>query len=107
MSAESELERLQFSPVGHMECPIWGATLSSAASIAPTHYMHVVSGTTEITTITLPHAGFQGTIALIPSGTFTLNTGGNIAIAATAVVNKVLFMTYHPGLAKWIPSYLS
>lgn len=86
--------------------PVVGSTVASATSITPTGTFFVVSGTTEITTIVVP-AGWKPGMCLDvnPSGTFTTATGGNIAIASTAVVNKIQRVCWN-GTA-WIPSYLS
>lgn len=85
---------------------VLGANLSSAGAnvtIAPTTALHHVTGAGSIQSITIPFAGFVGSITLIPDGAFTTVTGGNIAIASTAVVGKALTMTYD-GTA-WYPSY--
>lgn len=83
-----------------------GAILASAATITPTNPLHHVSGTAAITTITVP-PGFSGNIWLIPDGLWTMTTGGNIAIGVTAVVDKVLEMTYLISTQLWYPSYLA
>lgn len=81
-----------------------GTVIASATTIAPTSYMTHVSGTTEITTITVPAGCAQTcTIVLIPDGAFTLATGGNIAEASTADANQALFMVWDG--AAWYPSY--
>lgn len=85
-----------------------GATLASATTITPTNPIHVVSGTTEVVTITVPPAcqstGCQ--LILIPSGNFTTTaSGGNVGLASTAVTSKTLTMTYVPSTGKWYPSY--
>ncbi len=78
-------------------------TVASNATIAPTSSVAIVSGTTQIGTITLP-AGFTGgCLFLIPSGTWTTGTSGNISIASTAVVGKTMAMCYDG--SKWNPSY--
>ena len=82
-------------------------TIASAATIAPTCKNTVVSGTTEITTITLSGTDFQGSINLIPTGAFTGATGGNIGKAFTAVAGKTLTMTYLQSTGLWYPSYTS
>jgi hypothetical protein len=82
-------------------------TIASAATIAPTNPITFVSGNTQITTITPPSgiATYGGQITLIPIGTWTTATGGNIGLATTAVTNKALIMTYDAGTTKWYPSY--
>jgi len=83
-------------------------TIASAATIAPTTQIVFVSGTTQIATITAPApiSTTGGQITIIPTGVFTTTvTGGNIALASTAVVSKALIMTYDTTTAKWYPSY--
>jgi len=82
-------------------------TIASAGTIAPTTQIAFVSGTTTISTITAPapiSAG-GGQITLIPTGLWSTNTAGNIALATTGVVSKALIMTYDTTTAKWYPSY--
>jgi hypothetical protein len=93
----------RFMNVGGRQHTVVGATLASAATIAPTHGFHIVSGTTEITTITIPYEGFAGCIWLIPSGAWTFATGGNIAKAITAVENAPVCVVYNQQTALWYP----
>jgi hypothetical protein len=81
-----------------------GATIASAATIAPTNGSHNVSGTTQITTITPPAWVVAGSeIALIPTGLWTTATGGNISLGSTAVVHKPIWFLWDG--AAWNPSY--
>ena len=83
-----------------------GSSIASASTIAPITGVFHVTGTAAITTITAP-AGMSSTIGgcinLIPDGLWTTGTSGNIALASTAVVSKVLTMCYDG--TKWYPSY--
>jgi hypothetical protein len=82
-------------------------TIASASTIAPVNPIVFVSGTTTINTITAPApiSTYGGSIKIIPTGAFATGTSGNIAIASTAVVSKMLEMTYDVATAKWYPSY--
>lgn len=86
-----------------------GANVSSATTISPSGMIFHVTGTTTIQTINLPYAdgsanyNFRGSITIIPDGIFATTTGGNIAIASTAVVGKALIMTWDG--TSWYPSY--
>lgn len=82
-----------------------GANLASGATITPTTSIHHVTGTSAVDTIATANlpTGFRGTIILIPNGAFTWTTGGNIALAGTAVVSKALHMTWNG--TSWYPSY--
>lgn len=85
---------------------------SAVAMTAPNAYLTTVSGTAAMTTIDLPWLGFTGTIAFRPTAAFTGATGGTgtssagaIGLAFTAVIGKVLFLTFDGSL--WWPSYTS
>lgn len=82
-------------------------TIASAGTIAPVTRIVFISGVVQVNTITPPSpiSAGGGQITLIPTGTFTTGTSGNIALASTAVVSKALIMTYDSGTAKWYPSY--
>ena len=82
-----------------------GTAIASAATIAPTRGITHITGTAAVATITVPVSGFTGTITLIPDGAFTTTTAGNIALASTAIVNRMMRMTYDSGTSKWYPSY--
>jgi len=105
-----------FQHLGTKELGIHGGTVASVAGLQPavTGWLTVVSGTNAITTFGLPYEGFEGTIALRPTGAFTGATGGTgtatakaIGLAFTAVVGKILFMTYDKNSGLWYPSYVS
>lgn len=80
-------------------------TLASGTTIAPTTLVAKVSGTTTVSTITLPYASFKGTVILIPTGVWAWDTNGNIAIAGVSVVSKALHMTCDG--TTWYPSYVA
>jgi hypothetical protein len=85
-----------------------GQAIASATTIAVLNPITHITGTTTISTITIPPTcttGYGCVVTLIPDGIFLTTTGGNIAIASTAVVSKALIMTYDPGTSKWYPSY--
>jgi hypothetical protein len=79
--------------------------ITAAATITPTAQIAHVTGATPITTITIPSTGFNGVFVMIPDSAFTTNTGGNIALASTAVVGRAMIMTYDSNAALWYPSY--
>lgn len=81
-------------------------TLASAATIQPRNPVTFVSGTTAISTITVPpEMAGGGQLTLIPTGLWSTNTSGNIALATTAVVNRALILTWDAAAGKWYPSY--
>ncbi len=76
-------------------------TVASASTITANDPVTNVSGTTTISTINSALAQ----ITLIPTGLWVTNTGGNIALGSTAVVNKALTLSYNSTTSKWYPSY--
>ncbi|HSU55466.1 MAG TPA: SGNH/GDSL hydrolase family protein, partial [Candidatus Dormibacteraeota bacterium] len=85
-----------------------GTAIASAATIAPTSGLTHVTGTTAISTITVPSitvsgTAFTGCLVLIPDGAWTTTTTGNIAAASTAVVGRQMEMCYDG--SKWYPNY--
>lgn len=81
-----------------------GKAIASAATVIPAHRVHHITGTTAINTISV-HAGFIGEVRFIPDGAFTLGTSGNVAIASTAVVGRLMILQYDPVTSKFYPSY--
>lgn len=83
-----------------------GSTVASAGTITPTGTYFQVSGTTAIATITVP-AGWGSGMCLIlePTGLWTTTTAGNISLASTAVVGKMLTECWNGSTNKWQPSY--
>lgn len=83
-----------------------GPSIASAATIAPTHAIHPVTGTAAIVNITTPGdpATWQGELILIAIGIFTWTAAGNIAIAGTmTAAGKNLHLVYNPATQKWYP----
>lgn len=80
-------------------------TIASATTIAPVNQIVFVSGTAAIATITPPSgmATAGGTLELIPTGSWTITTGGNVASVVTATAGNPVFLTYDSGTAKWYP----
>ena len=82
-----------------------GPDIASAATIAPTHQVHNVTGTAAIVTITPPWDGFCGTIWLIAAGIWTWTAAGNIGVlGTTTAAGKAVGFVYHPRLGKWYPT---
>jgi hypothetical protein len=86
-----------------------GASIASAPTIAPVTPVVHITGSQTISTITPPQGctdvGYACTISLIPDGLWKTEPGGNIAWRSTAIVGRVLTVTYDPGTSKWYPSY--
>ncbi len=78
-----------------------GATIASAATIAPTNQIQDVSGSAAISTITVPAGFSSGCLKLIPTGAWATTTSGNIANAITATVNIPVDACYNALDYKW------
>lgn len=103
MAAAPSVDKLSHPGGPAPNTSIVGATIASAATIAPDSLITPISGTAEITTITLPYTGFAGFLILIPAGAFTMATGGNIAKAIIAVALAPVIVVYNPSAALWYP----
>jgi hypothetical protein len=91
--------------IGSEQNKVVGPDLASAATIAPTHGTHLVTGTTAIVNITPPYPTFAGTIVLLAAAIWTWTAAGNIAIAGTVTAaGRSIAFTYNPATAKWYPS---
>jgi hypothetical protein len=83
-----------------------GSVVASATSITPTGTYFQVSGTTAVNTIVVPAGWLSGNcLALEPTGVFTTGTSGNINVASTAVVGKILYECWNGVSGKWNGSY--
>jgi len=80
----------------------YGPNIASAATIHPTQFAHIVTGTATISTI-VPPAGFNGLLALISQSGFVLATGGNIAMAKSPAVGSAVLLVYMPVTQRWYP----
>ena len=96
-----------------MASPAVSATVASVAGTTlPSGPLFHVSGTNAITGWTIP-TGCNATAAggcsfsVIPDAVFTWTAAGNIALAGSAVVNKLLTFTWDSKNSKWIPSYIA
>jgi hypothetical protein len=79
-------------------------TLTAAATLAPTTFLTIVTGTTALATITPPVNGTH-MLAFAPSATNWAGTvtTGNILVATTPAQNKVQLLVYNPLTAKYYP----
>jgi hypothetical protein len=87
--------------VGNEHNQVWGADLASAATIAPTHKFHRVTGTTTIDTITPPWATFAGFLVLSFAGACQVSLSGNVDIAFTSAAEEFAILIYNPQRGKW------
>jgi hypothetical protein len=88
----------QVSPVGQV-APV---TMASAATIAPTTFLTVLTGNTAVATITPPVPGGH-MIAIVFAGTAGVVATGNIAIAVASVVGQAMLLIYNTVTGKYVP----
>lgn len=106
LSANSAANIRVFKNLGIANDEDSGASLSSGSTLAVTNAVHAVTGTSTISSISVPSWCTAGcTVALVPKGAWQLTTGGNVAVAATAVVSRTMHVTYVPADSLWYPSY--
>jgi len=82
------------------------ASLAGVLTPPPGYPYFRVTGALALTGINLPFVGFAGSIYIMPTGAFTWTAAGNIAVAGTAVVSRLLEFFYNPVTSKWYPSYV-
>lgn len=89
---------------------VTAAVASAAGLITPSGPLFHITGALAITGFNIP-VGFNasanggGQICVIPDGTFTTTTATNIALASTAVVNKILCWSWDATASKFVPTY--
>lgn len=116
MSAAAEAVRSKFDSPGTDTDSCTTADVASAVAMpAPLAAIQRVSGTAAMTTIGLPWPDFEGQVHFIPTAAFTGATGGAaattlaapIGLAFTAVVGKVLTLTFLRSTGLWYPNYVA
>jgi len=81
-----------------------GPAIASANTIAPTHQIHPVTGTSGIQFITPPPGFTSGCIHLLPVSAWNLiATGGNISRSTSAIVGQMMTLCWNG--VTWYPSY--
>ena len=94
--------------VGGISNGCQGADLASAATIAPTHLIHNVTGVAAIVNITPPWPGFAGVVWFIATSIWTWTAAGNIAVAGTVTAaGRAVGFTYVPAIGKWYPTIVA
>lgn len=79
-------------------------TLASAATITPSTALTVVTGTTQVATITPPVTGFHILwFKFTNAAPGALLTSGNIETAYTPIQNRPFALLYDPNIAKYMP----
>lgn len=84
----------QAAPTGYAGKRVDVQTVASASTITAPSTLFKMSGTNPVSTINPPFTGFLGRITVLPTGAWTLATGGNIQFAAKAVVGEAMDLDY-------------
>lgn len=82
-------------------------TIASATTIAPTTFLTIVTGTTQLVNITPPVSGAHMLVFVFPDAMGAMGTGGNILVGADPGVNIATIMVYNPVSGKYIPGSIS
>lgn len=95
-----DLEFQFVSTVGNNQLP--PRTIASAATIAPTTYLSMISGTVAIATITPPVTGWcQLAFVFTTTTPVAFTTTGNIAVVSTPAQNVLQIGVFNPLTNKW------
>jgi len=86
---------------------IGARTIASAATIAPTTFVTIVTGTVQLETITPPVTGAHMLVFIFPDAMGVFATTGNILVGADPGVNIATIMVYNPYTGKYIPGAIS
>lgn len=84
---------------------VTAAVASAAGKITPSGPLFHITGALAITGFNIPVGFAYGSFCAIPDGTFTTTTANNIALASTAVVNKILCWTWDDTNSLFVPTY--
>jgi hypothetical protein len=77
-------------------------TMASAATIAPTTFLTVLTGNTAITAIT-PPVTHGHTLAIQFAGVAGITAGNNITTTKASVNGEVMLLVFNPVTAKYVP----
>lgn len=85
------------------------SVVASAATIAPKTDIALVSGTTDIETISPSFGGgFSGILIIVPTdGDVDAVTTGNIAVAVTMPEDRATVLVYCKSTGLWYPGAIS
>lgn len=85
------------------------SVVASAATIYPKTDIALVSGTTDIATISPSFGGgFSGILIIVPtSGTVNTLTTGNIAVAVAMPISRATVLVYSKSQGMWYPGAIS
>lgn len=88
----------QFTPWGALP----PATIASAATIAPTTFLTILTGNTAVVTITPPIPGSH-MLAVQFAGIAGVTAAGNIATAKASVAGEIILFQFNINTNKYVP----
>lgn len=101
MAADPNLYFQNFSTVQTKDQPL-PVTIASAATIAPTGFLTVLTGNTAVVNITPPLAGVH-MLAIQFAGIAGVTAAGNIATLTATVAGQILLLIFNPNTGKYVP----
>lgn len=98
----SDLRHQDIGTVAGMQNPK-PSTIASAATVAPTTFVTIITGTVAIATITPPVSGAHMLCFIASAGSpAAFLTTGNVTTAVAMVQNVPCFLVYNPLTAKYV-----
>ena len=91
-------------PIGTLQtAPTLTITSNNITPVTPIAFLG--AGLVKNLVVPTGFTSLGGTISIIPTAAFTTDVTGNIALASTATINRVMTFTYDGGTHLWYPSY--
>lgn len=97
----ADLQSANFSTVQSNLQPL-PATVTAAASITPTTFLTILSGTTAVATIVAPVTGTHMLAIVAGTTTAAFTTSGNITGVTTASTTAPTLLIYNPITGKYL-----
>lgn len=77
-------------------------TIASAATVAPTSFLTIMTGNVAVVTITPPHLGLH-MLGLQFAGAAGVTAAGNILTAKASIAGMVILFIFNPVTLKYVP----
>lgn len=107
MPNDLEFQKLSTVQSENMPGGVGVRTIVSATTIAPTTFLTVITGTTQLVTITPPVTGAHMLVFIFPDAMGVFATTGNILVGADPGVNIATILVFNPLTGKYIPGAIS
>lgn len=97
-------DTLQFQDFSTVQSKLQAApkTIASAATIAPTSFLTIMTGNVAVVTITPPMTGLH-MLAVQFAGVAGVTAAGNILTVKASIAGMVILFIYNPNTAKYVP----